>query len=160
MTIKIIRADYTNPYHGKAIIDLLNEYAQGDSGGGRPLSDFTQKHLIEKLAQLAQAYTLLAYHEDSAIGLVNCLVGFSTFQCEALTNIHDIIVSENYRQQGIAQQLLQEVENIAKANKHCKITLEVLEGNSGAKRAYQKFGFCGYELDPAMGQALFWEKKL
>jgi hypothetical protein len=40
------------------------------------------------------------------------------------------------------------------------VTLEVLEGNQIAKNAYIKFGFAGYELDPKMGKALFWEKPL
>ena len=34
------------------------------------------------------------------------------------------------------------------------------KGNHGARRAYLDFGFEGYQLDPAMGQALFFEKKL
>ena len=41
-----------------------------------------------------------------------------------------------------------------------KLTLEVLEGNSVAQSAYRAFGFEGYELDPQMGKALFWQKKL
>jgi hypothetical protein len=40
------------------------------------------------------------------------------------------------------------------------MTLEVLEGNVAAQAAYQSCGFAGYELDPCMGKALFWKKKL
>ncbi|MFT5635935.1 MAG: hypothetical protein ACI89T_001390 [Cognaticolwellia sp.] len=40
------------------------------------------------------------------------------------------------------------------------MTLEVLEGNKVAKNAYQKVGFGSYVLDPEMGQAVFWQKKL
>ena len=42
----------------------------------------------------------------------------------------------------------------------CKVTLEVLEGNHPAKKAYSQAGFAAYELDPEAGQALFWQKKL
>jgi hypothetical protein len=35
----------------------------------------------------------------------------------------------------------------------------VLEGNTGAIRAYAKVGFEAYELDPLMGRAVFLEKK-
>ena len=42
----------------------------------------------------------------------------------------------------------------------CKLTLEVLDGNAPAKAAYEKFGFASYELDPAVGGALCWQKKL
>ena len=56
--------------------------------------------------------------------------------------------------------MLDEVERIAKEKGCCKLTLEVLEGNIVAKKAYEKFGFSSYELDPATGKALFWEKVL
>jgi hypothetical protein len=39
-------------------------------------------------------------------------------------------------------------------------SLEVLEGNKSAQAAYKASGFDGYELDPKMGKALFWQKKL
>ncbi len=42
----------------------------------------------------------------------------------------------------------------------CKITLEVFEGNSIAQNSYQKFGFEGFELNPKMGKALFWQKNI
>jgi hypothetical protein len=36
----------------------------------------------------------------------------------------------------------------------------VLTGNIAAKGAYRKAGFEGYELDPAVGKAEFWQKKI
>ena len=42
----------------------------------------------------------------------------------------------------------------------CKLTLEVLEGNQAARRAYDKFGFQSYALNPELGHALCWEKSL
>jgi ribosomal protein S18 acetylase RimI-like enzyme len=54
--------------------------------------------------------------------------------------------------------LLAEVETIARERGCGKLTLEVLEGNEPAKRAYRNFGFDAYQLDPALGQALFWQK--
>jgi len=52
------------------------------------------------------------------------------------------------------------VEEVAMAGDCCKLTLEVLEGNKLAQQVYRRFGFQGYELDPKMGRALFYEKKL
>jgi hypothetical protein len=40
------------------------------------------------------------------------------------------------------------------------MTLEVLEGNIIAQAAYTSCGFASYKLDPRMGKAMFWEKKL
>ena len=42
----------------------------------------------------------------------------------------------------------------------CKLTLEVLEGNTVAHAAYKACGFAGYELAPNIGKAMFWQKKL
>jgi len=39
-------------------------------------------------------------------------------------------------------------------------TLEVLSGNTGAEKLYRRVGFAYYELDPAMGQAGFMQKRL
>jgi ribosomal protein S18 acetylase RimI-like enzyme len=96
MSTTITLADYSNPTHQAAIIELLDEYARDPMGGG----------------------------------------------------------------EGLSTAMLKEVEKIAQQRGCCKLTLEVLEGNSIARNAYAKFGFSGYELDPAMGKALFWEKPL
>jgi GNAT superfamily N-acetyltransferase len=52
------------------------------------------------------------------------------------------------------------VEAEARARGCCKLTLEALEGNTGAIALYRDFGFAAYELDPAMGRASFFEKSL
>jgi ribosomal protein S18 acetylase RimI-like enzyme len=54
--------------------------------------------------------------------------------------------------------MMEKVESVAKERGACKVTLEVLEGNKVAQNSYAKFGFSGYELDPEMGKAIFWEK--
>ncbi|MBT5901249.1 MAG: GNAT family N-acetyltransferase [Opitutaceae bacterium] len=116
--------------------------------------------MVDKLSQLPNAFTILAYVDGEPAGLVNCLEGFSSFACRPLINIHDVVVLENFRGHGLSQRMLQMVEAIAQERDCCKITLEVLSNNTIAKKAYHKFGFAGYELDPAAGHALFWEKAL
>lgn len=153
-------ANYHDPQHCEDIVKLLNEYACEPMGGGKPLSDFTLKHLTDSLATVPSAFSILCYADNQAVGLANCFEGFSTFRCQPLINIHDIMVSKNYRGRGVSQQLLSAIESVAQKRGCCKITLEVLEGNTVAQQAYQKFGFAQYELDPAAGKALFWEKPL
>ena len=57
----------------------------------------------------------------------------------------------------IAEEL---VERLARERGCCKVTLEVLEGNTSAQAAYRRAGFEGYQLDPLMGRAMFWQKWL
>jgi ribosomal protein S18 acetylase RimI-like enzyme len=40
------------------------------------------------------------------------------------------------------------------------LTLEVLHGNQAAVKLYERIGFSHYELDPALGQAQFFQKWL
>ncbi len=61
---------------------------------------------------------------------------------------------------ALSPELLEKVEELAHEKGCCKITLEVIEGNEVAKSAYLKFGFAEYELDPALGHALFWQKRI
>jgi ribosomal protein S18 acetylase RimI-like enzyme len=115
---------------------------------------------LSELAKRQTARVILAFVDDLPAGLVICLEGFSTFACQPLLNIHDAIVSLPYRGRGLSKLMLKAAEKIAIELGCCKLTLEVLEHNYLAQTAYRSFGFNGYELNPEMGKALFWEKKL
>jgi ribosomal protein S18 acetylase RimI-like enzyme len=158
--INIIIADYHNSVHQQAILTLLDEYAQDPMGGGKPLDTEVQHTLIPALINQPGALSILAFDQDKAIGLVNCFQTLSTFRARPLLNIHDVAVSKTHRGQGISTRMLKKIEEIARQRGCCKLTLEVLEGNQIARNAYMKLGFSGYELNPELGQALFWEKKL
>ncbi len=158
--VKIIAADYLLPEHGAAIVQLMDEYARDPMGGGQGLSDYAKVNLVATLAQRSTARSILAYVDDQPVGLINCFEGFSTFACAPLLNIHDVIVSREFRGQGLSKLMFAKVEEMARELGCCKLTLEVLAGNRVAQGAYRACGFAGFELDPAMGQALFWQKKL
>lgn len=160
MYLEILQADYSNSRHCQDLIELLDEYARDPMGGGQPLSAFAKANLAAALAKRPDALSLLAYLDGRAVGLINSFEGFSTFACKPLLNIHDVMVLKDYRGQGISRRMLERLEVIARARGCCKLTLEVLAGNQVARQAYERYGFKGYELDPAMGQALFLEKPL
>ena len=46
----VCQADYAQPAHARALVELLDSYARDPMGGGEPLSDFTKAH-IEKLSK-------------------------------------------------------------------------------------------------------------
>jgi len=158
MKIEVLRADYLNAQHAEDIGYLLNNYAEDPMGGGAPLSCHIKSNLAKELSKLPHALSVISYVNDKPAGLINCFESFSTFKCQPLINIHDIVVINEFRGLGISQLMLSKVEGIAKEKGCCKITLEVLEGNEIARNSYLKFGFDGYELDPEMGKALFWQK--
>ena len=158
--LRLCRADYHNPVHAAALVQLLDAYAQDPAGGGEALSEFAKANLARELAARPQAFSVLAFAGDEAVGLVNCIEGFSTFACRPLVNVHDVAVLAGFRGQRVGEQMLALVEQIAQERGACKLTLEVLAGNASAIRLYERVGFAGYQLDPAMGQAQFLQKWL
>ncbi|EKE76196.1 GNAT family N-acetyltransferase [Gallaecimonas xiamenensis] len=160
MTVTIIQVDYQDPRQGADLAFLLGSYAADPMGGGEPLDEAHLAALPKALAKLPYALSLLCYVDGQPAGLLNAFEGFSTFKGKPLYNIHDLVVLAPYRGQGLGQQLLSAMADLARAKGCCKLTLEVLDGNLVAKQAYIKAGFAGYQLDPALGQALFWEKQL
>ena len=163
LDIKVCRADYANPAHALALVNLLDVYAQGPMGGSVPLSAFAKTNLAHELAKRPQAFSVLAFTGDAAdepVGLVNCIEGFSTFACKPLVNVHDVAVLPAYRGQRVAEKMLILVEQIAHERGACKLTLEVLQGNEAALKLYHRFGFAQYELDPSAGHAQFLQKWL
>ena len=162
-TVHICRADYANPVHALALVAVLDAYARDPMGGGEGLSEFTKTHVVAELAARPQAFSVLAFADSSQaqpVGLVNCIEGFSTFACRPLVNVHDVAVLASHRGQGVAERMLALAEEVACERGACKLTLEVLSGNAGAVRLYQRVGFANYELDPAAGQARFMQKWL
>ena len=159
-TLRVCQADYGDAAHAVALVRLLDAYAQDVAGGGQPLSDFAKTNLPAALAARPQAFSVLAFDGRDAVGLVNCFEGFSTFACKPLVNIHDVVVLASHRGQRVGGQMLALVEKIARQRGACKLTLEVLQGNSSAMKLYERIGFAGYQLDPVMGSAQFLQKWL
>jgi ribosomal protein S18 acetylase RimI-like enzyme len=158
--IEIVRARYDEPSHAAALVELLDTYARDPAGGGEALSEFARTNLIAELATRPFIFSVLAFEDSAAVGLINAIEGFSTFACRPLVNIHDVVVLPAHRRRGIAAQMFAEVEAIARERGACKLTLEVLSGNLSARTLYEKLGFDDYRLDPAMGHAQFMQKWL
>ena len=160
LSIKTVRANYADPVHAAALVDLLDAYARDPAGGGAALSGFARAHLVDQLAARPFIFSVLAFDGATAVGLINAIEGFSTFACRPLVNVHDVVVLPGHRGHGIAAQMFAAVEAIALERGACKLTLEVLEGNAAARALYQRLGFTAYQLDPAMGHAKFLHKWL
>ncbi len=160
MSVVFFIADYNNPDDASVLVDLLDDYAQDAMGGGEPLSAFTRDNLAEALRNTPGAFSVIGTLDGRPVALANCFQTLSTFACQPLINIHDLMVTGDVRGQGISQGLLAYIESHARNMRCCKVTLEVLEGNSVARSAYTKFGFEPYTLDEHTGSALFMQKSL
>lgn len=123
------------------------------------LADYTDPRDAGDLAGNPHAFSLLARIDDEAVGLANCFMGYSTFAAAPLVNIHDLAVLPGHRGAGIGKALMAAIEAEALKRGACKVTLEVLSGNP-ARHLYAACGYGDYQLDPATGHALFWQKRL
>ena len=159
-TLQVQRVDYLNENDAKALVFLLDAYAQDPMGGGEALQSEATARLCADMARIPGAVSFIAWLDDQPIGLINCFEGYSTFKAKPLLNVHDIAVLDGHRGQGVGQALLQAAEAHALSRGCCKLTLEVLSGNAPAMQSYKRFGFEQYELDPAAGQAQFMQKWL
>ncbi len=164
MTLRIVPLDLSDPQHTAAFLDLLDHYARDPMGGGEGLLPETRATLVDALKDVPGFHSALAFidhaSDQAPVGLIDCFIGFSTFAAKPLLNVHDIVVHESVRGQGIGQALLAWAEQRARAIGCCKLTLEVLANNARAMAAYRRAGYVPYELDPAAGQALLLQKTL
>ena len=157
---EIVDADFGDPRHAQAVVHLLNVYASDPMGAGQPLAESVKENLVAELQRRSAVRAILAFAGGEPAGLAICMEGFSTFACRPLLNIHDFVVIGKYRGQGVAKALMAGVEQLARRIGCCKITLEVLEGNIVAQALYRSSGFAGYQLDPKLGKAMFWQRWL
>lgn len=167
MNFDIVKVDYNNIKMFDQLAELLNDYACDPMGGGKAISPKVLERLAIELPKRNDAVSFIALNLDTehssspkAVGLINAFEGFSTFQAKPLMNIHDVFVKKEARGSGVAQALMLSLEKEAIARRCCKLTLEVLNKNHAAKRTYEKLGYSGYELDPSVGQAVFWQKEI
>ena len=161
--LHIQRVDYRAPLDGLHLRRLLDLYARDPMGGGEPLAASVLERLCDDLARRPDAASFLAYRvtdPSDPVGLINCFEGYSTFKAKPLLNVHDIVVHPDVRGQGVAQALLGAAQQLAIERGCCKLTLEVLSGNTVAMNAYDRFGFTPYQLDPGAGQAVLLQKWL
>jgi GNAT superfamily N-acetyltransferase len=158
--LNIIRAEMSDPVHAVALVQRLDLDAYDPMGGGEGLSAYAREHLPEAIRERENVNVILSFEDERPAGLIVCIEGFSTFAYRPLMNIHDVVVVPEFRGRRVSTRMLEAVETLARERGCCKLTLEVLEVNRVVRVAYEKFGFKGYQLDPEVGHALFWEKGL
>ncbi len=154
-TISFTFCDYSNETHCRQLASLINQYISDPMGGGTPLTPVGQLGLVDGLATHPASFVLFVLESEQIVGMATCFINFSTFKAKPYINIHDVLIDRQHRGKGLGRSLLQQIENIAKERKYCKITLEVRHDNQPAKTLYTDLGF--KDGIPAM---FFWTKEI
>lgn len=145
MKLRIQEADLSDPKHASAIVEIVDSYARGPGGQNAPLDDHARDSMAKGLADHPMATVYLAFADDCAVGVSVCVWSFSTFVGKPTVNIHDLAVLPDFRSRGIGRALLDNVEREARERGCCRVTLEVHDTNTGAKRLYRDAGFGSWE---------------
>jgi GNAT superfamily N-acetyltransferase len=160
LKVEILEADLNREDHQRDVVAMTAAYAMDGMGNGEPLPGDVLERLIPGLREQPMALILLAYLDGQVIGIATCFRGFSTFAAKPLYNIHDLAVLPAFRGHGIGSLLLEAVAGKARERGCCKVTLEVLENNTRARRIYHNAGFAQAVYTEAAGGALFYSKAL
>ncbi|MEF1330643.1 GNAT family N-acetyltransferase [Vibrio sp. M260121] len=135
-----IRRIETESLEDKGIFEaLFREY----------LSGFTVELDLSVIAQL---FALPYFHgfisvvDDKPAGFVVCFESFSTYRAQRVMNIHDFMVSGNFRGKGVGKAQLNGIERYCRDNDYLKITLEVGDDNVAAKKLYNSLGYEDYRV--------------
>jgi GNAT superfamily N-acetyltransferase len=159
--VEIVEADLNRADHQRDVIALTAAYALDEMGNGGPLAPDVLDRLVPGLRSHPTALILVAYAGGKAVGIATCFRGFSTFAGRPLINIHDLAVLPSHRGRGVGTLLLDAVARKARELGCCKVTLEVVENNTAARRLYAKAGFSQAVYGgEGTGGALFYAKPL
>lgn len=154
------KVDYQDVEQTSQLLALLQMYAKDPMGGGGAIEDATVAALPQALAAREYMHSFIVCEDDKPVAFSNCIESFSTFSGKGVMNIHDFAVVPECRGKNVSQFLLKGIQDYAASIDCTKLTLEVLEGNQSAIRAYEKSGFSAYQLNPDLGNAMFWQKAI
>lgn len=160
LDVRTLLADLHDSAHQQAVLLLIDAYSRDHYGDGKPLDPDIKARLIAGLQKHPTTEIILAFANEAPAGIAVCFLGFSTFAAKPLLNIHDFAVAPEFRRRGIARQLLNAIEARARELGCCKLTLEVLDKNEPALRAYKNAGFVRYTLQEGAGEAIFLTKPI
>jgi len=153
--LEIIPCDFDRSDHCEALVLLMNEYISDKMGDGVPYTEEQKVKLVEGLRQHPSKLILFARTGNRFVGLTNCFVNFATFTVKPYINVHDVIVTDSWRNRGVGRRMLEKVIEKAAELGCSKVTLEVRDDNHNAKYLYNSLGF--FDADP---KQYYWTRYL
>ncbi len=149
LNIKIIRTEIENPEHRIHFAGLFDEYISN-------ISTNIESSVVDKLFGLPYFHGFICYVDNAPSAFAVCFESYSSYRDKRVLNIHDFMVSANYRGYGLGKALFNGIESYCVSNDYLKITLEVDEGNTAAKKLYNSCGFQDYQV--CLKGLLLWQK--
>lgn len=124
--------------HLDQLHNLFDEYR--DFYQMPPAPETSKKFLKQRLSQ-NDSIILIAFDDFHAAGFCQIYPSFSSVAMKPLWVLNDLFVNRSFRQQGVAQQLIEEVELRANNSHIFSIKLATAIDNHQAQKLYQKLGY-------------------
>ncbi|HHP0494328.1 TPA: N-acetyltransferase family protein [Vibrio harveyi] len=135
-----IRRTETESIEGKSIFKtLFKEYLSG-------FSVELDLSVIAQLFALPYFHGFISFIDNKPAGFAVCFESFSTYCAQRVLNIHDFMVSYNFRGKGVGKAQLNGIEHYCRDNDYLKITLEVGDDNFAAKKLYSSLDYEDYRV--------------
>ena len=129
------------------LIDLLNDLFTQDIEFVPDLKK--QKMGLEVIINNPEIGEILVLKGDSNIlGMVSLLYSISTALGGKVAILEDMIIHQDYRQQGLGKELLGEAIRFSKERNCLRLTLLTDFNNDAAINFYQQFGFKKSDMIP------------
>jgi len=139
MSTEIKYIEVNNLEHRQTVETLFQEYSSDVSA---PI----ESTIVNQLFELPYFHGFLCVNDNEPVGFAVCFESFSTYRARKVLNIHDFMISNKARGQGLGNVLLSGIENYCRENDYLKITLEVDEDNVVAKRLYSSLGYEDFQV--------------
>ncbi|TNY95142.1 GNAT family N-acetyltransferase [Vibrio parahaemolyticus] len=137
ITIRLIE---TESIEDKGIFEtLFREYLSG-------FSVELDLSVIAQLFALPYLHGFISFVDNKPAGFAVCFESFSTYRAQRVMNIHDFMVSDNFRGKGVGKAQLNGIEQYCRDNDYLKITLEVGDDNVAAKKLYSSLDYEDYRV--------------
>jgi GNAT superfamily N-acetyltransferase len=124
--------------HLEAVARLFNQYRMFYQQPSNPAG--ATQFLQERL-QKNDSTIFLAEENGSMIGFTQLYPSFSSVSMKPIWILNDLFVAEDYRKQGVAQQLMTTAEAFARETGAIRMTLSTQISNAVARSLYESRGY-------------------
>lgn len=133
------RAELSDLNSGASLFDLYRQFYKRtpDLAGARA-------YINMRLTKQDSVIFLALADDNTTAGFLQLYPGFSSLSMAPTWVLNDLYVSENYRGNKIATQLIEAAHAYARSTGAVSISLETQPDNKKAQALYEKFG---YEVD-------------
>jgi ribosomal protein S18 acetylase RimI-like enzyme len=134
----MIEIKQASSFHLKPLLNLFEAYQQFYQMPSQ--TKLAEQFLKQRLSQ-NDAIIFLAFYQQQAAGFCQIYPSFSSLAMQPIWQLNDLYVAQEFRRNGIAKALMQQVKKSAKQQAVFSIKLATAVDNEQAQKLYQSLGY-------------------